>query len=227
MLEVGGFEPFSTTDWPGALAAVVFVQGCPWRCSYCHNPALQPRRPGLARVDWRAVRGVLERRRGLLDGVVFSGGEPTIDPRLPEAVDEVRALGFAVGLHTAGIHVKALTRLLPRLAWIGFDYKAPVDGHDALTGVRGSAAVAERALDAVAGSGVPFEVRTTTSPAWHGGDALVAMARRLHAAGVARWVLQRARTMAADGSAPVATAPAPPADVLRAIAAEGMHVELR
>ena len=64
---------YSTVDWPGTLAAVVFIAGCPWRCHYCHNPELQTR---AARYDWREVRAFLATRQGLLDAVVFSGGEP-------------------------------------------------------------------------------------------------------------------------------------------------------
>ena len=86
MLELGGFTPLSTVDWPGRLAAVAFVQGCPWRCNYCHNPELQQRgRPNGPR--WSSVLETLSRRVGLLDGVVFSGGEPTTDPQLAQAVE--------------------------------------------------------------------------------------------------------------------------------------------
>ncbi len=66
---IGGLTPFSSVDWPGQLAAVVFIAGCPWRCHYCHNPHLQERARGL---DWREVLDFLGRRRNLLDAVVFS-----------------------------------------------------------------------------------------------------------------------------------------------------------
>ena len=72
-LQIAGLVPLSTVDWPGQLAATLFLQGCPWRCHYCHNRAiLDPRTPGT--VAWSEVRDLLERRRGLLDAVVFSGG---------------------------------------------------------------------------------------------------------------------------------------------------------
>ncbi|MCH2242819.1 MAG: anaerobic ribonucleoside-triphosphate reductase activating protein, partial [Aquabacterium sp.] len=75
MLEVGGYTPLSTTDWPDRLAAVVFIQGCPWRCHYCHNPQLQPRdgeaaQPGASRPSWPDLVRRLGRRGGLIDGVV-------------------------------------------------------------------------------------------------------------------------------------------------------------
>lgn len=101
MLEIGGLTPLTTIDFPGRLAAVVFCQGCPWRCGYCQNAHLIP--PSAEkRVPWADVLAFLERRRGLLEGVVFSGGEPTLQAGLPEALRQVRDLGFATGLHTAG-----------------------------------------------------------------------------------------------------------------------------
>lgn len=78
-LKVGGLVPFTATDYPGQFAAVVFVQGCPWRCGYCHNPHLQPRSQP-AEIEWDALLAFLARRVGLIDAVVFSGGEPSIDP---------------------------------------------------------------------------------------------------------------------------------------------------
>ena len=78
MLKVGGYVPFSSTDYPGKLAAVVFVQGCPWRCTYCHNPHLQPRQQPPGSPSWEQIRKRLQGRQGLLDAVVFSGGEATL-----------------------------------------------------------------------------------------------------------------------------------------------------
>src|SRR5579859_3181919 len=121
-LNVGGFVPLSTADWPGQLAAVVFCQGCPWRCSYCHNPHLQPAR-GVAILKWHSIVARLERRRGLIDAVVFSGGEPTAQGALRHAMSEVRGMGFGVGLHSAGMYPRRLKNLLPLADWVGFDVK--------------------------------------------------------------------------------------------------------
>ena len=78
-LRIGGFVPFSTVDDPDHLAAVVFCQGCPWRCRYCHNPHLQPVHTLTANsLHWEDVEATLRDRRGLLDSVVFSGGEPLL-----------------------------------------------------------------------------------------------------------------------------------------------------
>jgi pyruvate formate lyase activating enzyme len=190
VLELGGFTPLTTTDWPGKLAAVAFVQGCPWHCRYCHNPELQPRGVNHG-PPWRDVLATLERRVGLLDGLVFSGGEPTLEPDLAQAVDDVRALGLKVGLHTAGIYPERLAALLPALDWVGFDLKSDAAGYDALTTRRDSAAPVRRALDHLLASGVDHEIRTTYHPEIVGDEALLAMARQLKAVGAATWVLQR------------------------------------
>lgn len=159
-LEVGGYVPFSTVDFPGCLAAVVFCQGCPWRCSYCHNAHLQPF--GAGRIAWADILAKLERRRGLLDGVVFSGGEPTAQSALADAMRDVRGMGFAVGLHTAGMYPSRLAGVLPLTDWVGFDVKAPFDGrYDLLTGRSGSADLVCESLRILLASGVRHQIRTT------------------------------------------------------------------
>ena len=132
---IGGLTPFSSVDWPGQLAAVVFIAGCPWRCGYCHNPQLQPRQRTL---DWPAILHWLDSRRGLLDGVVFSGGEPLSEPALADMARAVQARGFAVGLHSAGIYPQRLAQLLPWLDWLALDIKTDQAGYDALTASYGN-----------------------------------------------------------------------------------------
>ena len=162
-LKVGGYTKFTSTDYPGELAAVVFVQGCPWRCGYCHNPHLQPR-DGEPAIAWRDLLAFLAGRAGMLDAVVFSGGEPTIDPALEEAMRSVKALGFKVGLHTAGIYPARLEQVLPLVDWVGLDIKTSFDAYDAITGASGSAQAAHAAARLVIESGVPYEFRTTVHP---------------------------------------------------------------
>lgn len=171
-LPVAGMESFSTVDFPGCLAAVVFTQGCPWRCSYCHNPHLQPE-TGAAGLPWSSIRGILEARRGLLNAVVFSGGEPTLHPDLPEAVREVKRMGFLAGLHTAGMFPDRLKVLLPWVDWIGLDIKAPLDQrYEDLTQSADSARQTAESLDLLLRSGVKFQLRTTVDPAIHSSEDL-------------------------------------------------------
>ncbi|MBW4048617.1 MAG: anaerobic ribonucleoside-triphosphate reductase activating protein [Proteobacteria bacterium] len=191
-LRVGGITPMTTIDFPGKLAAVVFCQGCPWRCGYCHNPHLLEAGGPVAH-DWSALLTFLERRRGLLDAVVFSGGEPTLQTALPEAMTHVRELGFEVGLHTAGMYPQRLKKALATTDWVGFDVKAPWDRYDTLTGAPGSGERARASLAHLLDSGVAFECRTT----WHAGlysqERLLAMGEALAAQGVRHWTVQGCR----------------------------------
>lgn len=188
-LRVGGFVPFSATDFPDALSAVVFCQGCPWRCAYCHNPHLIAA-DGEASHDMSAILAWLRTRQGLLDAVVFSGGEPTAQAALGAAMGAVRALGFDVGLHTSGAYPRRLAAILPVTSWVGLDVKAPAADYAAVTGVRGSAGTALASLDQVLAAGKPYELRTTVHPALTDAAALEQLARELAARSVLRWVLQ-------------------------------------
>ncbi|MDS1141227.1 anaerobic ribonucleoside-triphosphate reductase activating protein [Pusillimonas sp. SM2304] len=163
-LKVGGITPFTATDYPGQLSTVIFVQGCPWRCGYCHNPHLQARTPHSP-IPWDEVLALLERRRGLVDAVVFSGGEPTMDPGLASAIGAVRALGFKIGLHSGGTHPERLKSVLPMLDWVGFDVKTLFGNYARVTKVAGSGGPALAGLQAILASGVDYECRTTLHPA--------------------------------------------------------------
>ena len=201
-LRLAGITPLTSIDFPGRLAAVLFCQGCPWRCGYCHNPELLAADVPAA-LPWAQALGFLQRRRGLLDGVVFSGGEPTLQAALPAALAQVRALGFETALHSGGMYPQRLAALLPQLDWVGLDIKGPLQQHDAITGVPGSGPRARESLALLLASGVAYECRTT----WHSGlfsvDELLALADELAALGVTHWALQQCRSPDAAGVAPV------------------------
>lgn len=218
-LKLGGVVPFSATDYPGRLSLVVFVQGCPWRCAYCHNPHLQVRGDASA-TQWPAVMERLRRRVGLIDAVVFSGGEPTIDPALQAAMREVRGLGFSVGLHTAGAYPARLAQVLDLVDWVGLDIKASARGYDAITGATDSARNAFASAQMLLDSGVACEVRTTIHPALHGEPEILQLAQTLSGMGVRQYALQLFRaTGCADPSLPSVAGDFPGADLLERIAA--------
>jgi len=228
-LRVGGFVPFTTTDYPDALAAVVFCQGCPWRCGYCHNPHLIAAR-GETPHDFAAIADWLATRRGLLDAVVFSGGEPTAQAALPAAVALVRDLGFAVGLHTGGAYPRRLAALLPQLDWVALDVKAAEPDYALVTGIAGSGASALASLDLVRGAGAAYEVRTTVHLALTTDDALERLARALAERGVIRWILQPFRPTGCANERLVASAPTGttlPADLLARLSAHVPIIEVR
>lgn len=191
-IKVGGITAFSATDYPGKLSAVVFVQGCPWRCGYCHNPELQPRtrhRP----VAWSEVLDLLDRRRGLLDAVVFSGGEPTMDAGLAAALRTVRDMGYQTGLHTGGAYPRRLATVLPLLDWVGFDVKALPSGYDAVTQRVGSHKAAWQSLKLLLASDVNYECRTTVHHQLLSETAILRLAKLLAKMGVHTYALQAFR----------------------------------
>jgi len=192
-LRIGGLTPMTTIDYPGELAAVVFCQGCPWRCRYCHNSHLLA--PGSGeQIPWSDVRGFLEKRAGLLDALVFSGGEPTLQAALPAAMKEARLMGFKIGLHTAGPYPDRLCSLLPFIDWVGLDIKALPAGYPALTGVPDSGARAWESLALLLDAGIALQVRTTVLPGWRDESDIQPLRDRLAAVGVRDYVLQPCRT---------------------------------
>ncbi|HET7160001.1 MAG TPA: anaerobic ribonucleoside-triphosphate reductase activating protein [Burkholderiales bacterium] len=192
-LVVGGLVPFSSIDYPGHLAAVVFCQGCPWRCSYCHNTHLLPACASTP-MRWSDVEAFLKTRRGLLDAVVFSGGEPTVQAALPAAMRTVKAMGFLVGLHTAGIYVKRLAEVLPVVDWVGMDIKADFDDYERVTGVPGSGRAARSSAELIIRSGVAYQFRTTVDPCLLTASDTELIASKLSQMGARHHVLQACRT---------------------------------
>ena len=190
----------STVDWPDHLTATVFLQGCPWNCFYCHNQALIPTRtPGA--VAWDEVRALLGRRRGLLDGVVFTGGEALRQDALADAAREVVEAGFRVGLHTAGAYPRRLRDLLDSglISWVGLDVKALPEHYEAVVGRPSGGAKAWESLRVLLEAEVPFEVRTTVVPGDVTADDAVEVARRVHAAGARVYALRQARSEGTSG----------------------------
>ena len=191
-LRIGGLLPMTTLDYPDHLACVLFCQGCAWRCRYCHNPELiRARMP--TDISWQQVLDFLHKRQGLLEAVVFSGGEATLQKALPGAMATVRALGFKVGLHSAGIKPSALRRVLPWCDWVGFDVKALEEEVALITGVKGSGQANWHSLEMLLESAVAYECRTTVHWQLFDCQRLQRLAERLAGMGVAHFVVQLAR----------------------------------
>lgn len=190
-LRVGGFEPLTTVEWPDRLSAVVFLQGCRWRCRYCHNAELTPfTAPGMR--PWEQVFGQLQARRGFIDAVVFSGGEPTMQSELPAALRETAALGYQIAIETNGADPEALRRALDTSAVdrVLMDIKAPFAEYPVITQIPASGEAARLSVKLLIDSGIDCEFRTTWHPALLSHEHLRTIARELAAMGATRWVLQ-------------------------------------
>ncbi len=192
-LRIGGITPLTSVDYPGELAAVVFCQGCPWRCRYCHNGGLLPSRTDHP-IPWHDLHEFLRRRRGLLDAVVFSGGEPTLQRALPDALREVRLMGYKTGLHTAGIYPQALRSLLHLVDWVGLDIKSTESGYPTITGIEGSGEQAWESARLLINSGLRHEIRITVHPRLLPVEQLSSVIARLTHMGAESIVLQSCHT---------------------------------
>jgi pyruvate formate lyase activating enzyme len=190
---VGGLTPLTTIDYPGELAAVVFLQGCPWRCGYCQNNDLIAR-DNQNTIAWHEVITLLENRKGLLDAVVFSGGEPTLQSGLGTAMQQVKSLGYKIGLHTAGIYPDRLQKLLPLLDWVGMDIKSAKEDYQQITGAKGSGERAWKSAQLLVDSDITHEFRTTVHPDMLNKAQLTALVTELTELGAKNYVIQECVT---------------------------------
>ena len=189
-IQIGGLVSFTTIDYPGKLAAVLFLVGCPLRCAYCSNPHLLELGPG--EYDPEKVFEWLQSRVGKLEAVVFSGGEALMQGDATISfMKRVRELGFSIGLHTNGFYPKMLERAAEFVDWIGLDYKATRDKYESL--VRNSIAYDNmiQSLSFWQSTGKEFEVRITCDPLFIDKSDLIAIVRDLQTRGVHTVAIQK------------------------------------
>ena len=191
-MQIAGLQKLTLLDFPGRLACTVFLPGCNLRCPFCHNASLAlPHRaadPGMT-VD--ELLDFLQKRKGRLQGVCITGGEPTLHPDLPDLLRQIHLLGYEVKLDTNGTHPEALHHILEEnLAdYVAMDiknspqrYAETCGGVDVLDKVRQSAALLME-------SGVDYEFRTTLAHPLHTVEDIVAIGQWLR--GAKRYFLQQ------------------------------------
>jgi pyruvate formate lyase activating enzyme len=190
-VRLGGLLKTSALDFPGRLSAVVFAQGCNFRCPYCHNPDLVPASGRLE--DLEAVMAFLRRRRGLLDGVVVSGGEPTLQPGLPAFLRAVKDLGYLTKLDTNGSRPAVVARLLAAelVDHVALDLKADPAGYPPELAPPEQSRPVSETLKLLLAAGRPVEFRITCAAPFV--DEAVVQAVALAAAGPWTLHLQRCR----------------------------------
>ncbi len=166
-MDIGGLQKFTLSDFPGRAAAIIFTQGCNFNCSWCHNRQLIPKCcPGTPRFEAGDVLGFLESRRGRLDGLVITGGEPTIQDGLVPFIRKARKLGFEIKLDSNGSRPGILSMLVEEglIDYLAIDIKAPEDKYGLLTGKSVPAARIMESVSIASASGIEHEFRTTYVP---------------------------------------------------------------
>lgn len=196
---IGDVEPFSIVDFPNHMAAVVFLQGCPWRCPFCYNKSLQSlEAPKNPLWTFEKLLNFLERRKGFLDAVVFSGGEPLVHPGLFDAIESVKKMGYIVGLHTGGYNPSALKKGLSLLDWVGLDIKGPKEKYQILTGGFRAFDDVQKSLKLLVETKISFECRTTCDPKLLDVEDLFEIGRFLKDEGIKEYYLQKYRPTEED-----------------------------
>lgn len=162
-MKLGGMVKFTLIDFPGRPAAIVFTQGCNFRCRYCHNPELVYPHLFTEPFSEDEFFAFLARRQGTLEGVVVSGGEPTLHDDLPRFLIDIKSLGYKVKLDTNGSRPEMLQELIEKklVDYIAMDLKAPLDKYALITGIDTNSAIIQQSIDIIRQSGLPHEFRTT------------------------------------------------------------------
>lgn len=192
-LEIKGFVEASFSDWDGKVATVVFLPGCNLRCPFCQNGDLILRFAELATVAFASLTGYLEKHTGWIDGVVLTGGEPTLHEGLADFIKSIRALGLGVKLDTNGTRPHVLENLFGAgiVDYTAMDVKAPLDQrYHRAAGVTVDLEAIRRSIDVIRSAGRDrYEFRTTLVPGLVEEGDVMEIARSLEGAG--RYVLQK------------------------------------
>jgi len=167
MVRIVGFSKTSLLDWDGKVTAVIYLPGCNFRCPFCHNRELVLNTDALEEVPFEEVKEFIESNLDFLDGVVVSGGEPTIHRDLPELLRALKELGVKVKLDTNGSNPDMLADLIRSglVDFVAMDLKAPLDEKYAdLAGTEVDLEKVKRSIALIMTSGVDYEFRSTMVP---------------------------------------------------------------
>ncbi len=194
-MNLRGLQPFSLIDYPGKIACVVFAGNCNLLCPYCHNPCLVLDPESQPEISETQFFNFLERRHERLDGVVISGGEPSLRQGLLNFIKEIKQRGFLVKLDTNGSFPERIFKIHREVGLdaLGVDYKAPAARYNEITRSN-IAMLAEKVLSVIefaVKEGIKIDVRTTVHRALLDESELKIMRQELSNVGVREWVLQQ------------------------------------
>ena len=179
-MKIVGIQKLTLLDYPGKVACTVFLNGCNFRCPYCHNAELLGDTDEVMTVA--GLLAFLRKRQGILEGVCITGGEPTLHPELPALLGEVRALGYAVKLDTNGYRPEILEAVLDQglVDYVAMDLKnGPEDYAETVGLAQVELAKIRQSIRLLMDSPVDFELRTTVANPLHSGETITSMANWL------------------------------------------------
>lgn len=190
-MNIGGIQRLSLLDYPDQTCCTVFTVGCNYRCPFCHNAAIIEHRPAEKAISEEDVITFLKKRRGLLDGVCISGGEPLLHDDLENFIREIKALGFLVKLDTNGSFPGKLKQLIETglVDYVAMDIKNSPDLYGRTIGINNySLESVKESVDLLLLGRVTYEFRTTVVCQFHTSNEILSMARWLK--GAERYYLQ-------------------------------------
>jgi len=160
---IGGLQKTSLIDFPKRIAAIVFTHGCNFRCPYCHNPELVSAGPEA--LDENYVFDFLKTRKGKLNGVVVTGGEPCLQKDLVDFLKEIKNFGFEIKLDTNGSEFNMLDKIIGEnlVDYVAMDIKAPLEKYESVVGTNVNIQNIEKSINLIMTSGVEYEFRTTVT----------------------------------------------------------------
>ncbi len=160
---IGGLQKFSLIDYPGKICAIVFTQGCNFKCPYCHNPELVDPKLFLPTIPEEKIFSFLKKRQEKLDAVEITGGEPTLQPDLIDFIKKIRELGFLVKLDSNGSNPEILKKIiqLKIVDYLALDIKAPLERYQEITDSNVDPNKIRKTIKLIMNSGLDYEFRTT------------------------------------------------------------------
>lgn len=160
---IGGFQKFSLLEYPGKIGAVIFTQGCNFRCPYCHNPELVDPSRYSEVITEESILNFLELRKGKLESLTISGGEPTIQPDLIDFTLKVKAMRYSIKMDTNGSRPDVLKELIKHntVDYWAMDLKAPLPLYSTISGCNVDDRNILKSMDLIRCSGKEWEFRTT------------------------------------------------------------------
>ncbi len=188
---IGAITKFTLIDFPGHISAIIFTQGCNFRCPFCHNPELVLPEKFEDPIPEDEVLKFLAHRKKYLDGVEFTGGEPTLQKDLPQMIKKIKEMGFAVKLDTNGTNPEMLKQLFSEnlLDYVAMDVKSSLERYDEIAGVKTDKDKIRESISLIINNAPDYEFRTTVIKGFHNIEEIRRIGELIQ--GAKRYFIQR------------------------------------